>query len=69
MRIDRLVPLKEFVTQHPHLRKEGTLRRWIRENYQGFARCAVKVREKYHIDPDAVEEWLEKQRVNQHAEE
>jgi hypothetical protein len=69
MRIDRLIPLKEFVAQHPRLRKKGTLRRWIRENYQGFARCAVKVREKYHIDPDAVEEWLEKQRVNQHAEE
>jgi hypothetical protein len=69
MRIDRLIPLKEFVARNPRLRKEGTLHRWIRENYQGFARCAVKVREKYHIDPDAVEEWLKKQRVNQHAEE
>jgi len=69
MRIDRLIPLKEFVAQHPRLRKEGTLRRWIRENYQGFARCAVKVRKQYHIDPEAVEEWLEKQQVSQHAED
>jgi len=68
MLVDRLLPLKNFVAQHPSLgRTEGTLRRWIREDYQGFARCAVKVREKYHIDPDAVEEWLEAQRVNQHA--
>lgn len=68
MWIDRLIPLKEFVAQHPSLRKEGTLRRWIRENYQGFAQCTVKVREKYYIDPDAVEQWLESQQVNQHLE-
>ena len=66
--VDRLIPLKEFVALHPRLGTEGTLRRWIRENYRGFARCAIRVGEKYYIDSDAVEGWLEGQRVNQRSE-
>jgi hypothetical protein len=69
MLVDRLIPLKDFVAQHHRMRTEGTLRRWIRTNYKDFSRCAVKVGEKYYIDLNVVEQWLEAQRVNQHAEE
>jgi hypothetical protein len=65
--VDRLIPLKEFVALHHRLGTEGTLRRWIRENYRGFAECAIRVGEKYYIDLDAVEGWLEEQRVNQRS--
>ena len=67
MLADRLIPLKDFVTQYPRLGNEATLRRWIRENYKGFSACAVKGgKQKYLMDLEAVEQWLEAQRVNQH---
>jgi hypothetical protein len=65
MLVDRLIPLKDFVAQHHHMKTEGTLRRWIRTNYKDFSRCAVKVGEKYYIDPNVVEQWIEEQRVSQ----
>ena len=65
MLVDRLIPLKDFVAQHPKLGTEGTLRRRIRTNYKGFSQCAVKVGEKYYIDLNGVEQWLEEQRVSQ----
>jgi hypothetical protein len=68
MRGDRLIPLKDFVAQYHHLGSQGTIRRWIRKNVKGFSTCAVRCEHKYLIDLDAVEEWLEKQRVTQHAE-
>lgn len=65
---DRLIPLKDFVAQYHHLGSEGTIRRWIRKNVKGFSTCAVRCGEhKYLIDLEAVEQWLEAQRVNQHA--
>lgn len=69
MLVDRLISLKEFVVQHPHLGTHTTLRRWIRTDYRGFSKCAVKCSDQtILIDLDALEEWLEAQRVNQLAE-
>jgi hypothetical protein len=67
MLADRLIPLKDFVAQYPRLGKEATLRRWIREDYKGFSTCAVKAgKQRYLMDLEAVERWLEAQRVTQY---
>ena len=69
MLVDRLIPLKDFVAQHPHLGSRAKLRRWIRMNHKGFSKCVVKCSDQtILIDLDAVDTWLEAQRVNQLAE-
>ena len=66
MLAERLVPLKAFATQYKNLGTESKFRRWIRENTRGFSKCVVRCgNQRYYIDLNAFDVWLEEQRVSQ----